>query len=162
MAPIIIERGRSLLGILTLGAAMALAARDTPPPEDALGPPPPQRDPHIGDLAAALSSDDNALRTRALYDACRRPAGEALAAAAVVAEAGDRGRATAQLVRDCVLPRAEAIRELEALIEADDPISAVAALELHRLGAGDSPVLAALADRQPGLAGWLAAYSARR
>ncbi|MFT4977313.1 MAG: hypothetical protein ACI8S6_003218 [Myxococcota bacterium] len=158
MAPIIVERGRSLLGLFLLAAAMMLAARDEAPPAVDLAPPGPPHIPLTGDLAEALASRDEARARRATFAACRLPAAQALDIAAAAAR-HPTGRPLARLVRDCALPRQDAIRELEALITQDDPLASVAVLELHRLGARDSVALKALSERDGGLAGWLAAYS---
>lgn len=157
MASIIIEHGRSLLGITLLGVAMASAAGPDAAPPGTLAPPGPPHVPALGDLAEALAAPSDAIAVRAVYAACRLPPAEARD---VAARAAETAPALARLVRDCALPRAEAIAELEAMVDQDDPLVAIAVLELHRLGAQDSRALADLAARQPGLAGWLARYSA--
>ena len=107
-------------------------------------------------MVDALTSTNEQITMRAVYDACRLPADTALSLAVDIAE---EAPGLSRLVRDCALPRDEAIAELEALIVQRDPLSAVAVLELHRLGARDSVVLSELGAQDDGLAGWLASYS---
>lgn len=152
----IVERGRSLLGIALLAAAVISAADTEAVPAGALAPPGPPHVPALGDLAEALASPSDAIAVRAVYTACRLPPAEALA---VAGRAAGAAPALARLVRDCALPLPEAIAELEAIVDQDAPLRTIAVLELHRLGARDSRALEDLAARQPGLAGWLARYS---
>lgn len=110
----------------------------------------------MADLASALSGADESRATQAAYAACRLPAEEALRLAEQTATAAP---GLARLVRDCALPVEQAIQELEAIVAQDDPLAAVAVLELHRLGVTESAALQARASSDPGLAGWLATYS---
>lgn len=153
---IIVEHGWSLLGLVFLGLAIHNVSQVSPPAVAHLSAPEPLSAQPLNGLAAALSGEDEARATRAVYAACRLPAEEALRLAE---QAAATAPGLARLVRDCALPPGVAVQELETIIEQDGPLAAVAVLELHRLGVTDSPALQARAAADAGLAGWLAAYS---
>jgi hypothetical protein len=114
----------------------------------------------VGDhLVSMIRSDDDLSLLRGLSLACGLGR-EAIGLAERVGEAPRAGIAV-RFLRDCGLPREEAISELQSHIAPDDPLLGVAALELRRLEAAQvSDALAAvLPSLPPGLTKVLVEYA---